>query len=208
MQKYLLIFVLTLGFTLHLHAQDQRFVAAAVVGFNASQIDGDRAAGYEKPGIVLGIRGGANLIEKMSLTFDILYSQRGSKRVPRGEEIFEPYGINTPYVELPFQFHYKDWLVAFDDGSEYYRVSIEAGPVVSYLLKPTVTNLVYESEIDNFNKIDLGITGGVSYYFGEHLGFSARFLKSITPLYNNQKHKKNFESLRGYNFNFSLIYSL
>ncbi|HHB78501.1 MAG TPA: PorT family protein [Saprospiraceae bacterium] len=208
MQKILVFLSFYILSSIHLQAQDQRFMGGVIVGLNASQIDGDNAAGYNKAGLMVGLRGGAYLTEKASLTVDMLYSQRGSRRVPKNDELFDPYTISTPYVEVPFLFHYKDWRVEYDDGSFFYKVSAEAGVAVSYLLQPKVENIVYETEVDNFNKIDLAWVLGVSYYFNENIGVAARYLRSVTPVYNHNKHMKTFNSLYGYNFNFSVFYVL
>jgi len=208
MQKiFMLLFILSFSI-FDLQAQDQRFMGGLIVGLNAAQIDGDNAAGYRKAGLLVGLRGGAFLSEKTSITFDMLYSQRGSRRVPRVDETFETYTISTPYVEVPVLFHYKDWRVEYEDGSFFYKVSAEAGLAVSYLLNPKVENIVYETEVDNFNKVDIGWVAGVSYYFNEKVGVSARYLRSITPLYNHNKHVKTLNSLYGYHFNFSVFYVL
>lgn len=180
-----------------------------IVGLNASQIDGDLAAGYNKAGLLVGLRGGAYLTEKASITIDMLYSQRGSRRVAKADEAyFDTKNISTTYIELPLLFHFKDWRVEYDDGSAYHKVGIEAGPVVSYLLQPTVENTVYDTEADNFNTIDIAWTLGVSYYFNEHIGLTARYLRSVTPVYNHNKHIKTLNSLYGYNFSFSMNYVL
>ncbi len=179
-----------------------------IVGMNASQIDGDQAGGFNKVGLVAGIRGGFYLSEKSMITIDMLYSQRGSQRKPNPKlgDNFAPYSINTPYIEVPLLFHFKDWKQEYEDGSSYHRVSAEAGLAFGYLINPTVTNYHYDKEIQNFNKIDIGWTIGVSFYFNEHIGFSSRFQRSLTPLYNNQKYVKNFERLLGYHFNFGVFY--
>jgi len=208
MQKTLLILSILVFYYLGLNAQDQRFMGGLIIGLNAAQIDGDNAAGYRKAGLLVGLRGGAFLTEKTSITIDMLYSQRGSRRVPRVDEAFETYTISTPYIEVPLLFHYKDWRVEYDDGSFFYKVSAEAGPVISYLLNPKVENIVYETEVNNFNKVDIAWALGVSYYFTENMGISARYLRSITPLYNHNKHIKTLNSLYGYNFNFSVFYVL
>jgi len=208
MQKIILTFSFFCFLLISLHAQDQRFMGGVIVGLNAAQIDGDNAAGYRKAGLLVGLRGGAHLSEKTSITIDMLYSQRGSRRVPRIDEAFETYTISTPYIEVPLLFHYKDWRVEYEDGSFFYKVSAEAGLAVSYLLNPKVENIVYETEVDNFNKIDVAWAAGVSYYFNEKVGISARYLRSITPLYNHNKHMKTLNSLFGYHFNFSVFYVL
>jgi len=208
MQKIQLILVLLMLSTICLPAQDQRFMGGVIVGLNAAQIDGDNAAGYRKAGLLVGLRGGAFLTEKTSITIDMLYSQRGSRRVPKINEAFDTYTISTPYIEVPLLFHYKDWRVEYDDGSFFYKVSAEIGPVISYLLDPKVENIVYETEVDDFNKVDIAWAAGVSYYFNENIGVSARYLRSITPLYNHNKHIKTLNSLFGYHFNFSAFYVL
>lgn len=208
MQKYTLIFIL-LFFTLFTHAQERRFMGGAVIGLNAAQIDGDNAAGFNKAGLVAGIRGGAFLTDRSMVTLDMLYSVRGSHRAPRkGEAFFETFDITTTYIEVPLLYHFKDWLVEYDDGSQFYKVSIETGPVISSLLNATAQNTQYSVETDNFAKLDLGWSFGVSYYFNEHIGVTGRYHRSINLLYNNKNYNQNLNKLRAYHFNFSLFYVL
>jgi len=209
MKKYLLLAWLTFHWLAPTHAQDRRFIAGLLAGFNASQIDGDNASGFHKAGLFFGLRGGYRMSERMGITMDLTYSQRGSRRVPNQYETFDPYFISTTYAEVPVMFYFKDWLVeGTGDDDSYYKVGVALGPEVSFLIKAKAENSGFEGQVENFNKTDIGWTAGISYYFSPRLGITARYLRSFTLLYNNKKHNQNLNKLLGYNFNFSLSYVL
>ena len=57
-----------------------KFKAAFVGGFTAAQLGGDSISGYDKLGITLGAKLGYPLNERLELNFELLYSQRGSRK--------------------------------------------------------------------------------------------------------------------------------
>ena len=96
-----LMFFLCLLFPFSLLAQDapsQRFKAGILVGFNGSQINGDASAGFNKLGLVAGVRGVTVINEKMEISIELLYSQRGSR-----SELFNSTNTNIPFkIELNY----------------------------------------------------------------------------------------------------------
>ncbi|MFZ1749084.1 MAG: hypothetical protein WAU01_02785, partial [Saprospiraceae bacterium] len=58
--------------------QAQHFKATAILGINASQIDGDTLFGYNKAGITAGARLSYQNTGKIDVALEMLYSQRGS----------------------------------------------------------------------------------------------------------------------------------
>ena len=61
-------------------AQAQTFNATVLAGFNMSQIEGDRLAGYRKLGFNAGAKISADLSERWSLSTEFAYSQQGARR--------------------------------------------------------------------------------------------------------------------------------
>ena len=105
-RKFLLIIVFCLlGFV----SSAQMLKAYAVVGLNASQIDGDEVFGYEKfsPQAGLGIIMPFNMRkpnEGWQASAELLYSQKGAK------EALDPFRYNTSlhYVDIPIMVHFVD----------------------------------------------------------------------------------------------------
>ncbi len=180
-------------------AQQRRFKAGPVFGFNAAQILGDDIGGYNKLGIQGGLRAIAVLQDRMDLSFEILYSQRGSYcKCPLGD-----IRINLQYIEVPFVFSFKDWL---HEEEGYYRVQASAGVSYGRLLDANASGSMHDDLTENFNTNDFGFTGGVDYFANQHLGFGVRWSKSFNLLYNKDKHDPGRNSLRGFFLSFRAAY--
>lgn len=178
-----LIFLSTVGST---EAQS-RFRAGVVGGFNASQINGDDSAGYNKLGFRAGLRAVALLGDRSELNFDILFSQRGSANElnPNGSNI--RFVIQTNYVEVPVVFVFKDW-----EETDYYRIHVFGGLSYARLISSRVEEFPpIADEQDNFNLNNFGLRLGASYFASRNLGFSVAWTRSLVPLYDSGKFANN-----------------
>ena len=166
----------------------QQFNAGFVLGVNAAQIDGDNAAGYNKLGISAGLRATTYLTDKSDLSFDILYSQRGSQSEFNLGTNFVPFKIKVNYIEVPILFNYRDWLVEDDDDNSYYKITISGGLAYSRLFQTEIDDGAPTSSLvplqDFFKKNDVSIVIGASFNITEHIGVSIRWTRSFTPIYN------------------------
>lgn len=95
----------------------QQFEGGLQGGFNATQVDGDRNAGYNK----LGFNGGVFLHyvlpdKQHSIGFDLMYMGKGSRnrRDPEGLDPILIYSYH--YVELPLYYRYIHKKFAFRSG--------------------------------------------------------------------------------------------
>ena len=162
-------------------AQTGRFRAAVVGGLNAAQIDGDDLAGYNKPGLRGGLRAITYLTPKSDLVFDILYSERGSRRL--GDPNFGGFDniIRLQYIEVPVMYTIKDWL---DEESDYYRVQAYGGLVFSRLFDSNVLNVdPFEEQQENFNQFSMGFTLGAAYNLSDNFSVGIHFNRNLTLLY-------------------------
>ena len=204
-----LLLILCVMAILPLQAQTQRFKAGLVLGVNASQINGDDVAGFDKLGLRGGIRGVAVLGERTDLSVDILFSERGSaSELIAGNAGFRLL-VRTRYVEVPVLFHYRDWLS--DKG--HYQVHVAGGLSYGRLFSSFVEGFgIIEEEQTNFNANDISIVAGIGYAPSPKFELAIRYNRSLTPLYNNQKHlntagiPKFKYMLWGYFLNFDMIY--
>lgn len=119
--KYLLMLLLCCGVNL---LGTQTFRGSLILGFNASQIDGDLTAGYNKLGLLAGVGGGFDFAKKWAFNVELLYNQKGSqnKFIKGAPELF--FNIKTDYIDMPVYISFKDW---YDDEQERYKFSFNAG---------------------------------------------------------------------------------
>lgn len=154
------------------------FTAAAVIGATASQIDGDALYGFDKVGLTAGAKIGYHIDGRWKGHLEMLYSQRGSSNSFNIGSNSTSY-IATEYIELPLLISLNDWYVSGDD---YYRASIHTGLSPAYLfsVKSNITD--YESDIDNYNRIDLSWMAGCGFRFSKSVAVSLRYTRALTKL--------------------------
>jgi hypothetical protein len=184
-----LFFVLIIFLSVnHLFAQRkdvQVFSATAIVGMNASQIDGDATAGYNKIGLNVGAKAGIYLAEKWEIDFEILYSQQGSqttlvKGIPRR------YYCNLDYIEVPLLVHFKDWKVTNSDNKSYHRFHFGAGASYNRLMGGKVLNdgilefqgLESLTNQGNFRKNHFYLIGDINFFFTKNWGVNLRYQRA------------------------------
>ncbi len=175
-----------------------RFKAGIIAGVTASQIDGDYSAGYNKLGLQGGLRVISRLTKRTDASLEFLFSQRGAQEELVQNRYGDPLNpITLNYVEIPVQWHYKDWLIEGDDASKsFYRVSINAGlsyaRLISTSLKDGPDNKYYPykdrlSEV--IKKNDISFVLGINFMVNRHFGFTVRFNRSIGYMYDPRDHQ-------------------
>lgn len=182
----------------------RRFKAGFIFGLNASQILGDDVGGYNKLGLQGGLRGTAVLKDRMDLSMELLYSQRGSYQ-KEGSPLCNngSLKINLQYVEVPVVISYKDWL---DEEEGFYKVQASIGLAYSRLLKATANGSCHDDLAGTFNSDDFGFTVGADYFTSQNLSFGVRWSKSLNLLYDKDKHDPGRNSLRGFFLSFRSAY--
>jgi hypothetical protein len=118
LNRNLLIFIALNLFTFRAVAQyDERenlFIGGLVGGGNFAQVDGDNFAGYHKAGWNAGAILYTGIGEKLALSFELLYAQKGSRagrnQVPKlandRNTIITDYSIKNTYAEFPLLLNY------------------------------------------------------------------------------------------------------
>ena len=74
----ILVLIVIFSFTGFNKIWSQRFKAAAIIGTNLSQIDGDNLYGFKKIGLTAGGRLSYANEKTLDVALEMLYSQRGS----------------------------------------------------------------------------------------------------------------------------------
>ncbi len=174
-------------------SEAQTFRAAGILGFNASQIDGDLVAGFDKVGLLGGLRVDSDLSERFDWAIELMYSQRGSRSPGR---IGDPWTLSIDYVEIPLILSLKDW---FKD--DFYKVRFEGGLSVGRLIFAKAKEVGGQPFVEGLNQTDIALTGGAVFFSSARLAFSMRYTHSINLLRNTQE--MPFRSrLRGYFLSF------
>ncbi len=167
----------------------QRFGAGLIAGVTASQIDGDESAGYNKLGLQAGARGIVRLGKRTDGSIEILYTQRGAKSRFLKDSYTPPYSIRLDYIEVPVQWHFKDWLIKGEDRQpDWYKASFNIGLMFArYMGEGKVKGEVNGLDVvalDYLNKNDLAFVLGANVLTSPHFGFTFRYTRSLFPMYN------------------------
>ena len=223
--KHLLI--LALLFSNHLLAQ--RFNAGAVVGVNFSQVDGDYQFGFHKKGIVAGAKAVAYLSPLLEFNIDLLYSKRGARPSRNQPNVVN---LNLNFVESVFLLNIK--IPKSEDApiskrrrkkrklNEFVPTQLHFGLSYGRLVSSTVETIrrttslqTIEQEVGfdeirtAFNKNDIGLIGGFSYFFTRNVGSCFRFHLPTSKLYDSASFpNRESRSMRSYFLSAQLIYLL
>jgi len=164
-----------------------RFKAGVIAGLTASQINGDRSAGYNKLGVQAGLRGIARLKAREDLSIEFLYAQRGCQSTLLKDQ-YDPFSFSNTlnYVEVPVQWHFKDWLVEYeDDKDNFYRVSFNFGlsyaRLINYSSKGEGAGIT--AALPVLKKSDVSFLLGANFLASQHFGFCVRYVRSIGTMY-------------------------
>lgn len=204
-----MVIVLTICLLNGANLFSQRFSAAIVGGLNASQIDGDDLAGFDKVGLSGGVKAIMLFDSPVALNLEFLYNERGSR-----PDIFNPdydpdLEINLKYAEMPVYLTYGDW---WQEESEYYKVSVLGGLSYGRLIRATTIDNEFGSDIDYellvpyFNENDISWILGFNYRMSPNWGVTARYTRGITPLFSPSKHNLGGRRLLSYFLSFRFEY--
>lgn len=186
--------------------QAQQFGASIVGGLNAAQITGDDLAGYNKPGILLGLKSSIYLSDRSDLNIELLYSERGSKSAFFNNARLDQQ-IKLQYLEIPILFTYMDWL---SSDAEYYRMHFHGGLSFARLFNSKLIDDQFNFQLyeNNLNNTDLSFIFGFTYQMNNKIGAGIRYTSSINKLYKQDDSGLNLNELRGYFLSLRLEYSL
>lgn len=187
----------------------QRFSAGLVAGLNASQVDGDDLAGFDKVGLTGGIQAIMGFESALDLHFEFLYSERGSRPNILEPEYDPDIEINLKYAEIPIYMSLGDW---WQEEGEYFKVSAHAGFSYARLINASVVDNYHPAEegldelVPYFTENDVSWLLGISYRMSKTWGLTGRYTRSIIPLFDAQKHNFNAQDLKSYFLTIRLEY--
>ncbi len=165
MKASLLSILLFLG--LFFSASAQAFRSQLVLGINASQIDGDELAGYNKPGLLAGALVGYPVSDLVTLQSGLIYSEKGSR-----------YGENDPfpliwrlnYLEIPVQVRIQTFENIYFSGGLSVNYLITAKSDIGAGFEPNRTGL---------KDFDLCYTLGAAYQPFDRTAFQVRLTEGF-----------------------------
>ena len=201
----ILLFVLISGPSLF----GQRFSAGIVGGANASQIDGDDLAGFDKLGLTGGLKAVVNFDSPFDLNVEFLFSQRGSRPDLFTPELDPDIEVRLNYAEIPVYVSLGDW---WQEEEEYYKVSAHAGLSYGRLITARTFDYAHSEEesfdllVPYFNNSDLSWLVGISYQMNKKWGVTGRYTREIIPLLSPKKHNLPNERLLSYYMTFRFEY--
>ncbi|HUR30274.1 MAG TPA: outer membrane beta-barrel protein [Saprospiraceae bacterium] len=191
------------------YSYSQRFSAGIVGGVNASQIDGDQLAGFDKLGLTGGIKAIVNLESVFDLNVEFLFTQRGSKPDIFNPDVDPDIKVSLDYAEIPVYVSIGDW---WQEEGEYHKVSAHAGVSFGRLISARTFDYFNPSDqsldklVPYFNNSDLSWLVGLSYRMSSKWGLTGRYTREITPLLSPEKHNLAIERLLSYYMTFRLEY--
>lgn len=106
-----IVFFIALLLMVTFASRAQSIKGVAILGFNASQVDGDEVFGFKKLGLNAGVGSILPFGEKWSVSIETLFNQKGAyKRFPfEYDTLPKPYyNLRLTYAEVPILLHFTD----------------------------------------------------------------------------------------------------
>lgn len=173
-----LLLLLGLLVFMSLYSYSQRFEGGALVGLNASQVDGDAYSGYKKPGIVAGTYVITNLSRTIFAGMELKFAQKGSRNIDSLATNGQiKYIMRLNYAELPVYLGVRT-------GD---KTSILFGLSPGYLLSGTEYNdygKFVSQDQHSFNAFDLEALLGFRFQLTKRLSVDLRGAYSVLPIRN------------------------
>lgn len=192
MKKLLIVIIGLLSFT-KVRAQNNPFQLTVSIGANASQINGDKLAGFDKFGFTGGLGVQRMFGTKNRFGIEFNYSEKGSKDVA---------SANNPIPDTLFRFNYIDIPIIYT-REIYPKLKLNLGIYNSVLLKATYSDYVIDYDKSNvIRKTDHGLLIGLEYNLGEQLSINARVSQSIFDI--NASIERYYNLVSSISFKYSI----
>lgn len=194
MKKKYILLIAVLVYQLTYSQSVDNIKIGAIAGVNASQVAGDGHSGFDKAGLVLGGFADFNVSEKLNFQFEIIYSQKGSRKNPKtdkGDTDF--FLLRMNYIEVPLMIRYKNNKFTYEAG-------VYFGQLLNSFLEDENGPFEIPPERNQLLKSDLGLLIGLNYNIFEHLIMNWRFSNSIIPV-------RKFDSGESFRFKSGLMHT-
>jgi len=166
------------------------FEGGLIFGTNISQVDGDTYWGYHKVGLNTGATVYIHFSNKIGVSMDLLYSQKGSRAASASSSanfgtVIDQYHMDLNYVEVPVTFHLRQ-AVNFLDAKRV--IDFEMGASYEYLIKTSEwavidqQTIVIDPVLNRFNNDDIEGVVGASIKLYKNLNLNMRYQYSLTMI--------------------------
>ena len=184
--------------------QKRNFKGGLLAGAVTTQISGDGLGGWDKFGMAAGAWVSVPFSERSSATMTMKYINKGS-RTKRDTINFETFGYYLNYIEVPLWFSYR---VSKKSDS---RLVLNVGPCIGFLLNQKIKQNGVDREIDpSFEKLDVGLELGISYWLTPSFGAQIIGATSVLPTRPNpgQTNPGSYYERGNYNQTLQLLLSV
>jgi hypothetical protein len=173
MKQFVLVALLVTSSLLAFSQRD--FKGGILAGPVASQMSGDGLGGWDKVGFSAGAWVSMPLSDKMALNIAMKYITKGS-RTKRDTLNFNTFAYHLNYIDVPV-------LLSYRVLGRKTSLDINVGPYVGILMKQKIVSNGYDYEINPaFKGVDVGASGGITWWLGERFFFDASLATSIIPV--------------------------
>jgi hypothetical protein len=152
----------------------QRFDGGAIIGFNATQVEGDSYRGFHKPGVAAGFYVETDLAPAVFAAFEIKFMQKGARKKTTENDPLK-YIMRLNYIDLPIYAAFRP--------SE--KTAIIGGISPGFLLSGKEFNNDGEfppEDQNDFNAFDLQALVGFQFEMSEKWKTDLRFAYSLIPV--------------------------
>lgn len=208
MPKSFLVIIFIFGIFLFIKPLNaQNFHGGPLLGFSATQVDGEAQSGFNKFGIVVGGFVNLKLSEPLKAQFELKYIQKGSRKTanPNAGD-YTTWKIVLNYVEMPLLLKYS----INEKRKKLKNFVPEAGIAVSYLTNYSYTDAYgpFFNLQDIYKKFDYNVIAGISYKLNEKLSFNLKYSYSILSILKDKNYQGSwFSNFRKGQFNKVLAFT-
>lgn len=212
-------------FLISITAYSQRFVGSAILGMNATQVDGDEVFGFQKFGVNGGVSAMLALNSKQTwfATIELLYTQKGAYRRALVDSMYHQtpdnidhrypydpkikYRLRMDYVEIPVIFHYEDPKSGFAFGA-----GVSWGRLVRVNELENGWHLTTNLRSGTYKNSDWSVLADVKIRLWKGLKLNFRYQYSFIPvrtrIFTDKVHGQTWERKQYHNtLTLRLIYS-
>lgn len=166
---------------------DRTFYGGLSAGATFTQVDGDNFAGYHKIGFTGGGIVYAHVANKLAVSIEILFTQKGSRanktQISNNRAyLIQKYDIALNYAEVPIMLNYFDKRKSHFGGGISYSQLINAKETVT--TSPTFPSTIDLTQYE-FKKYDLNFVLSGNLHLGAGFFLNARFQYSLLPVRTN-----------------------
>ncbi|HEX4886864.1 MAG TPA: porin family protein [Luteibaculaceae bacterium] len=153
--------------------QRKKFETRLIAGFTASQVQGDGYGGFDKAGLTAGAGIQWPVNKKSTLGFDLLYTQKGSRKIPDPENgDFTLYRLQLDYISVPVIYRYS-----------FKKFIAIAGPEIAVLARSREQNQFGDVITPlKFKPLDIGINLGFGFRAGKRISLQMLLQESLLSI--------------------------